>query len=616
MSVKDRPDSRRHQMRVPLWWLCRPIRAWRESLPLRVVLSTFLASVIVMVLGGVLLMQQAAIGVLSAKEKAATNQVVQATRTAQRRLDAQYLDNDTSVNEILRQILAEISDKSGGSGGYEVLLESREGWQKSASVTKSSIPADLRRQVKADHSTTPKLWKAPTAIHAPGKQTVPGTAYATTLRVPNASSNQIYFIFPMRQEQETLAYLQRAVVITGAVLILLLTLIAGLVSRQVVSPVRAARRAAERLASGHLEDRLAVKGRDDLARLAVSMNNMASELEKQITQLEELSRVQQRFVSDVSHELRTPLTTVRMAAEMLHESRDEFDPATARSAELLHVELDRFESLLNDLLEISRFDAGAAVLATADEDLAAIVRDVVEGCSSLAEASHTQLRIHAPAGLHADIDRRRIERVLRNLLTNAIEHSEGRPVDVYLAGDDSAVAVAVRDHGMGFEAGQAKQVFHRFWRADPARDRRIGGTGLGLAIAMEDTRLHGGWLNAWGRPGRGAQFRLTVPRRSSAVLETSPLPLVPRSLISPAPADSHQPALPAPTPDTSGDDSDASAESGGGPTAGSQHDPPDDPANPPASIDSPGRRQSPDTTRGEQPPDGLPATGEGGDPAQ
>ncbi len=534
MSIPDPPEAEARRSPAAAWWR-RPIRAWRESLPLRVVSTTFIASLVVMVLGGVLLMQQAAIGVLSAKDRTATNQVVQAARTAQQRLNAQYLDNDTNVNEVLGEILGEISDKSGGSGGYDVLLESKLGTQKSGDVKVSNIPADLRRQVKNDNTKKPKLWKAPTAIQSAGRRSVPGSAYGTTLQVPNASGRyQIYFVFPMQQEQETLEYLQRAVFITGAVLVLLLTLIAGLVSRQVVSPVRAARRAAERLASGHLEDRIKVRGRDDLARLAVSMNNMASELQKQITQLEELSRVQQRFVSDVSHELRTPLTTVRMAAEMLHESRDEFDPATARSAELLQVELDRFESLLNDLLEISRFDAGAAVLATADEDMTDIVGEVVEACAPLAQSSQCRVSIHAPASLHCEVDRRRIQRALRNLLTNAIEHGEQRPIDIYLAGDDQAVAVAVRDHGVGFEAAQAKQVFHRFWRADPARDRRVGGTGLGLSIAMEDIRLHRGWLNAWGRPGRGAQFRLTVPRRTSAVLEKSPLPLVPRDLITPA----------------------------------------------------------------------------------
>ena len=136
--------------------------------------------------------------------------------------------------------------------------------------------------------------------------------------------------------------LRNAVVTTGAILVILLTFIAALVSRQVVTPVRAARQAAESLASGNLRDRMKVRGQDDLARLATSMNYMASELEKQINTLEELSAVQQRFVSDVSHELRTPLTTVRMASEVLYEARDEFDPVAARSAELLQNELDRF----------------------------------------------------------------------------------------------------------------------------------------------------------------------------------------------------------------------------------------------------------------------------------
>ena len=296
---------------------------------------------------------------------------------------------------------------------------------------------------------------------------------------------------------------------------ILLTFIAALVSRQVVTPVRAARRTAESIASGNLGDRMPVRGQDDLARLAASMNYMASELEKQITTLEELSAVQQRFVSDVSHELRTPLTTVRMAAEVLYEAREDFDPVSARSAELMQTELDRFEALLTDLLEISRFDAGAAVLSTDVVDLNDDRRPGASRPTRCSPASHGRpdhgARPRAEA--KAEVDARRIERILRNLLVNAIEHSEGRPIDILVASDQLAVAVAVRDHGVGFEASQAKQVFHRFWRADPARARTVGGSGLGLAIAMEDANLHGGWLTAWGRPGLGAQFRLTLPRR-------------------------------------------------------------------------------------------------------
>ena len=266
-----------------------------------------------------------------------------------------------------------------------------------------------------------------------------------------------------------------------------------------------------------------------MARLATSMNYMASELQKQIHTLEDLSAIQQQFVSDVSHELRTPLTTVRMAAEVLHEARDDFDPVTARSAELLQTELDRFEALLTDLLEISRFDAGVAVLSTEEVDLRDLVLRVVDAHARFAETTGTQIQIHASQPCKAEVDARRIERILRNLLVNAIEHGEGRPIDIFVEGDDAAVAIAVRDHGVDFEAVQSKQVFHRFWRGDPARARTVGGTGLGLAISMEDANLHGGWLTAWGRPGMGAQFRLTLPRKAGTILEASPLPMVPRS---------------------------------------------------------------------------------------
>jgi two-component system sensor histidine kinase MtrB len=223
-----------------------------------------------------------------------------------------------------------------------------------------------------------------------------------------------------------------------------------------------------------------------------------------------------------------------MAAEVLYETREDFDPIAARSAELLQTELDRFEALLTDLLEISRFDAGAAVLAVSEVDLRDVVDRVVTASEQLARTSGSVIRVHAPEPGYAEVDARRIERVLRNLLVNALEHGEGRPIDIIVESDDHAVAVAVRDHGVGFEAGQAKQVFHRFWRADPARARTLGGTGLGLAISMEDANLHKGWLTAWGRPGMGAQFRLTVPRRAGGVIESSPLPLVPRDLVLPA----------------------------------------------------------------------------------
>jgi two-component system sensor histidine kinase MtrB len=508
------------------WWRF-PITWWWRSLPLRVVLTVFLASVLVLVLGGFLLMQQATIGVIDGKKETAKNEARQAVNTAQGQLNAADLTGEVNVDKLLFDLA---TGYAGRAEQYEVIIIARGQIITAGNAVVISIPAALRKRVEQSNDL---LMTSTQIDYRDGRPSVAGLVAGATLTLPGTGRYQIYLLFPLTQEVATLGVLRYAVVTTGAILVILLTFIAALVSRQVVTPVRAARRAAESLASGNLRDRMKVRGQDDLARLATSMNYMASELEKQINTLEELSAVQQRFVSDVSHELRTPLTTVRMASEVLYEARDEFDPVAARSAELLQNELDRFEALLSDLLEISRFDAGAAQLNVEEVDLRDLVRRVVEANLRLAETNNTEITVHESGEAKAEVDTRRIERILRNLLVNAIEHSEGHPIDILIESDDAAVAIAVRDHGVGFEASQARQVFHRFWRGDAARARTVGGTGLGLAIAMEDANLHGGWLTAWGRPAMGAQFRLTLPKRVGAILETSPLPLVPRDLVGP-----------------------------------------------------------------------------------
>jgi two-component system sensor histidine kinase MtrB len=365
-------------------------------------------------------------------------------------------------------------------------------------------------------------------VYSDGRTPVPGFAVGAPLSVPGLGAAELYYLFPLSQEQQTLDLVRRTLLFAGLVLVLLLGWISWFVTRQVVDPVRYAASIAEEFSAGHLSERMKVRGEDDLARLARSFNDMAASLELKIGQLEDLSRVQRRFVSDVSHELRTPLTTVRMAADVLHESRDDFDPATARSAELLQTQLDRFEALLADLLEISRFDAGAATLDAVTGDLQDTVASVVEALRPLAERTGTDVRVHrSSAPATAEYDPRRVDRILRNLLANAIEHGEGRPVDITVASSDDAVSIVVRDHGTGLRPGESSLVFNRFWRADPSRVRSIGGTGLGLPIALEDARLHGGWLQAWGAPGDGASFRLTLPRLIGAEISASPLPLEP-----------------------------------------------------------------------------------------
>jgi two-component system sensor histidine kinase MtrB len=364
----------------------------------------------------------------------------------------------------------------------------------------------------------------------PGSGT-PAVVVGSRIVLPSdGGTYALYYLFPMSEEERTLSLVRRSLLTSGVLLLLLTAGIVLLVTRQVITPVRLARRVAERIASGRLEERMHVHGEDDIARLATSFNQMTDALQQQIRQLVELSRVQRQFVSDVSHELRTPLTTVRMAGDVLHDSRGSFDPVAARAAELLQKELDRFENLLADLLEISRFDAGAASLELAEVNLADVARRVVDQATVLARQRGVHLVVEAPGACVAEVDERRIERILRNLVANAIDHAnvpgDGRVV-VRVACDAQAAAVTVRDYGVGLEPGQSAMVFNRFWRADPARARTTGGTGLGLAISLEDAQLHGGWLQVWGAREAGAQFRLTVPRRAGDPLTHSPLPLVP-----------------------------------------------------------------------------------------
>jgi len=325
-----------------------------------------------------------------------------------------------------------------------------------------------------------------------------------------------------------LQLVQRVLVGVALAVIVLLAAIASLVTRWVVLPVRHAAAAAQRVSAGHLGERMQVHGVDDLAALATSFNDMAASLQGKLRELEDLSNVQRQFVSDVSHELRTPLSTIKMAADLLFEARAELDAAAGRSVELLQSQLDRFESLLVDLLEISRFDAGAATLDADLVDVCDLVRRSADDAQQLAERRGSRIEFRLPAtGCFAEADRRRVERILRNILVNAVEHGEGKEVVVTTAMDSDAVAVSVRDYGVGLRPGEEQKVFDRFWRADPARARTTGGTGLGLSIAREDAQLHGGWLQAWGEQGRGSQFRLSLPRVAGTELRGSPLPLVP-----------------------------------------------------------------------------------------
>jgi two-component system sensor histidine kinase MtrB len=513
---------------------------WRRSIQARVVVTTVLLSMLAVGVVGWFLMQQTRSGLLDHRVSLVTAEAASEVQDARTRLGAASgIDVDASGQ---RRDLVEPIIQRGLTRGFEVVLAgpvtragggriADGGAEFSPSLDITSVPESLERHFARPDAGT--AWTYTHIRNRPGggpATAVPGIVVGSQVQLPaDGHTYTLYFLFPLQEEQDTLHLVVRAMLAAAVLLVVLVGAVAWLVARQVVTPIRMARQVAERLAAGHLQERLRVTGEDDLARLALSFNQMASALQTQIRQLEDLSRVQRRFTSDVSHELRTPLTTVRMASDVLHDARDTFDPATARAAELLQSELDRFEGLLVDLLEISRFDAGAAVLETDDVNLVDVAHRVVDASRPLADQRHVLLTVHAPGHpCLAEADVRRVERIVRNLVANAIDHAgESDHVDVYVGGDEHSAAIAVRDHGVGLAPGEAAMVFNRFWRADPARARATGGTGLGLSISLEDTHLHGGWLQAWGRPGEGAQFRLTLPRRVGAPLRRSPIPLVP-----------------------------------------------------------------------------------------
>jgi two-component system sensor histidine kinase MtrB len=516
---------------------------WHRSLQLRVVSTTLVLSALVIAVLGFFLVQSIAGGLQRNAENSARTQVKTGAESAIGQATLQVLQPPatqfTAVNTA-EAIVHALQQGSGSTGSFLVFVQLTNGasggvqWvgQRSVNVA-ATIPQDLitavgseQRRYRFDNGNTVAPWSEPTTLTYASGSGSSGPALA--VGVPLGQYYQLYYVFPFTQQQATLMLVQRALIGVGLALVVLLAAIASLVTRWVVLPVRHAAQAAQRVSAGHLEERMQVLGVDDLAALATSFNEMAASLQAKLRELEELSSVQRQFVSDVSHELRTPLSTIKMAADLLFESRDHLDSTRGRSVELLSSQLDRFEALLVDLLEISRYDAGAATLDADLVDVCDLVRRSADDAQQLAGRRGSRIEFRLPAtGCFAEADRRRVERILRNILVNAVEHGEGKDVVVTCAIDSAAVAVSVRDYGVGLRPGEEHRVFERFWRADPARARTTGGTGLGLAISLEDARLHGGWLQAWGEPGKGSVFRLTLPRVAGQELAGSPLPLGP-----------------------------------------------------------------------------------------
>lgn len=522
-------------MRYVDWraWIARLVTLWRSSLQVRTVAITVVLSAIAVFLIGGYISVSVGTNLYDARRAELEATSANATLTGQRFFDESVEqlgtdDLDVLIYDAARDIAAAASTPAGTQ--YAILrTPGQPGAPSPQDIASRGLDAglispELRESVQ--NESEPRTHVQSVALTVDGR-VHPGLVVGTQLDIRGAQY-ELYLVYDINDAAETLGFVQQTLAVGGLALIGLIGAVTFTVVRLVVGPVQLAAETSEKLAAGDLEVRIPERGEDVIATLARSFNGMADSLQKQITRLAELSQVQQRFVSDVSHELRTPLTTIRLAGDVLYDQRDTFPPATARTAELLHTQVERFELLLADLLEMSRYDAGAVDMETEPTNLVRLAEEAIESVESLAESKGSELRLVAPGGyFEAEVDARRIRRILRNLLGNAIDHGEGKPIVVWVDSDHEAVAIAVRDYGVGMAPESVERVFDRFWRADPSRQRTTGGTGLGLAISLEDAALHGGRLEVWSELGKGSCFRLTLPRERGGEFSGSPLALPP-----------------------------------------------------------------------------------------
>ena len=513
--------------RHPSTWVEGTSRLWRRSLRFRTVLVTLALTALAILIACVWMALAIQNDLFQSRRDEVLDDSRRAAVSAQATLDSAEVQGDrVRLQNLLRGVGGDIARQSSSDRIAVLRAESEPLSIAPQDFTSQGFDEDilsegLRERVRAQQGS--QWWQSVSLEDASGRS-VPGIVVGQQLLVPEVGAYELYLAYDLSAASQTLGFVQSTLWLVGITLVLLIGGISWFVLRSVATPIAEAAETSERLAAGELQVRLPIRGEDELATLGRSFNAMADSIQAQILELADLSLVQQRFVSDVSHELRTPLTTIRLAADILNDRRESFDPSAARAAELLHAQVQRFETMLGDLLEISRYDAGSVQLEWEATSLAHLAEDIIAEMEQLAEQHGSDVRLVAPGGYSpVDMDARRVRRIVRNLLGNAIEHGEGRPIVVSVDSNSTAVAIGVRDFGLGMSPADAERVFDRFWRADPSRKRSIGGTGLGLSIALGDARLHGGTLTVWSVAGRGSHFVLTLPRVPGGVIEAPPL---------------------------------------------------------------------------------------------
>lgn len=419
-------------------------------------------------------------------------------------LTARAPDLPADPTEADLRTLALQLDRAAGTRGWRTALSYRGGPLITAGAQAPPLPARLRTQATSattalaqrfHYAQTPWLAVALPVVAAARPQSPPPlTVYAS------------FSLASQQQDVDTLAAAARSGALPVALASIVLALLAA---RRLLRPVRQLRTAAERMADGGLDTRVNVTGDDELADLGRTFNTMAATLQADAAALRAMEARARRFAADVSHELRTPLAAMAAVTEVLDAdaASGRLAPLTAEALHLVSDETRKLTHLVEDLIEVSRFDAGAAVLHLDEIDLAQLIAKTLA-------LRHWQDRVRTdvPPGLRARLDPRRVDVILANLVGNALRHG-GTAVSVLIRvrADTDRISIAVSDDGPGIPADLLPHVFDRFTKADAARTR-TDGSGLGLAIATENARLHGGTLTAVNAPHGGAVLTLTLPR--------------------------------------------------------------------------------------------------------
>ncbi|WP_460774850.1 MtrAB system histidine kinase MtrB [Microbacterium sp. GXF7504] len=506
-------------------------RLWLRSLRFRTVTVTVLCSSLAILVACVWMALAIQNDLFQSRRTEALDDAARATAAAQETLDSSVQTDTAQVRSVFTSVASTLNRLSSSD---RIAMFRADASPSTNAPVPFSLGGDWDREITDElrekvASASDLQWWQSIALTDDRGARVPGIVVGQQVTVPGVGAYELYIAYDLAAAAQTLGFVQGTLWFVGVALVLIIGAISWIVVRSVTAPIAEAAHTSAQLAAGQLGVRVDIHGDDELATLGRSFNAMADSIQTQIKELADLSLVQQRFVSDVSHELRTPLTTIRLAADVINDHRTELDPVAGRAAELLHAQVQRFELLLTDLLEISRYDAGSVQLEIEATSLAHLAEDVVASMHELAAQHGSEVRVVAPGGYSAvDMDPRRIRRIVRNLIGNAIEHGEGRPIVVTVDSDQDAVALGVRDYGLGMRPEDTERVFDRFWRADPSRKRTIGGTGLGLSISLGDARLHGGRIDVWSEPGRGSHFVLVLPRRGGAGPLVSPIPLDPQ----------------------------------------------------------------------------------------